>query len=137
MRSLKVSDAYNSYGSMIHLHFGDLCEYKSGDRTYKRGLYYLMVETAAWDLSRFRLSLATNGSPRREIKRVLSRLLGEHVKSAHFSYPVSVIEFSNGYKLVLSPDTELFGPMDPFASWTLFHRDDAVLDLEHGSHRLR
>jgi hypothetical protein len=135
LRNLTVTLAYRSYGSMIHFHFGDLYDREYGHRIYKQGMYYLMIEIAAWEINQHGRRLATNDTHSQEIERIITRFLGARVKAARFAHPDSVIEFSHGLKVAMWPNARLFGTWG-LSNWTLFQGDDVALESAYRSHRL-
>jgi hypothetical protein len=120
---------------MIHFHFGDLYDCEPGGRIYKQGMYYLMIEIAAWEINQHEHCLASNDTHPQEISRTITRFLGARVKAARLAHPDSVIEFGHGLKLAMWPDARLFGTSG-LSNWILFQRDDVALESAYRSHRL-
>lgn len=135
LRGLPVSRSYRSHGSMIHIQFGELQERQQrGGGSY--GEYGLMVEVAAWSLERYRLQISTNASSVKDIDRAVALLVGKKVSRVEFSETASVIKFSDGYRLILTRDTSLYGDWCPISEWLLFHHTEPILASNYRGRRL-
>jgi hypothetical protein len=80
IRGLTVSRAYRSHASMIHFHFGPLQEwYRRDGQARYRGAYGLMIELAAWTITRHGATLATDASSYERIDRALLSFPGRRI----------------------------------------------------------
>lgn len=129
LRGLEVSRAYRSHASMIHFDFGPLHEWyrRDGEARY-RGACHLMVEIAAWTITRHAATLATDASSYERIDRALPGFLGRRIMCARFARRHSELRFENGLRLALSPRGTEWGPMDRLQNWVAF-RETAELAL--------
>lgn len=135
LRGLPVSRSYRSHGSMIHFEFGELQERQQrGGGSY--GEYGIMIEVAAWSLERYRLQVATSASSVKAIDRAVALLVGKKVSRVGLSETASAIEFSNGFRLILTRDTSLYGDWCPLSEWVLFHNAQPILASNYRGRRL-
>jgi hypothetical protein len=137
LRNLQVSKCFRSYGSMIHFQLGELRKVTSGRHAYDRGEFGLMIEFAAWEITRHERRLADQRTWRVDIDRALKHFAGAFVRRAHFAYPSSELEFTSGLKLRLTPDHSSYGSYRGMGLWTLFRGEDVDVELDFGDRRLR
>lgn len=129
IRGLTVSRAYRSHGSMIHFHFGPLQEWyrrRDGEMAY-RGAFGLMVEIAAWTVTRHRATLAIDTTSYDMIDRALAGFLGRRIVRVRLERRCSLLECDNGLRLTLSPRGPEWGPFDRLQNWTVFRGETAAL----------
>jgi hypothetical protein len=122
-----------SYGDELVLHMGAKVAYiQNAMAGREKGAWILGTRGTAWSLRDYQSTLVTSDDDPEVVKQKVRAIQGSTIVAFDFSYPDLglVLQFSGGYQLVLTPDSEADIDL-PY--WELFTPNHMLLEVGPGA----